>query len=97
MTTRKVAIICSVIILFFIVVAIFAPLLVSLEAVDPITKVKADLKDEVTKVVTGDGASAKYTFEDCQTLMPNPPSGVPTANPSSEEAPADSSSSSAAQ
>lgn len=64
---------------------------------EQLTKVKADLKDEVTKVVTGDGAGAKYTFEDCQALMPNPPSGVPTANPSSEEAPANSSSSSAAQ
>src|SRR3954464_5718290 len=36
----KVAIVCSVIILFFLLVAIFAPLLVSLEAVDPITGAK---------------------------------------------------------
>jgi hypothetical protein len=59
---------------------------------EELTKVKADLVTEVTAAVNGDGASAKYTFEDCKTLMPNPPAAVPTANPSSEEAPADASS-----
>ena len=38
----KVAIVCAVIILFFILVAIFAPLLTKLEAIDPITKAPAD-------------------------------------------------------
>ena len=38
----KVAIICFAIILFFILVAIFAPFLYSLQAVDPITGAKAD-------------------------------------------------------
>jgi ABC-type dipeptide/oligopeptide/nickel transport system permease subunit len=51
----KVAIICSVIILFFIIVAIFAPLLVSLEAVDPITKVKADPSTVHTELVDFNG------------------------------------------
>jgi hypothetical protein len=64
---------------------------------EQLTKIKTDLTDEVAKVVGGDGANAKFSFEDCQALMPSPPSGVPTANPSSEEAPADASSSSAAQ
>lgn len=64
---------------------------------EQLTKVKEDLVKEVTEAVGGNGANAKFTFEDCQSIMPNPPSGVPTANPSSEEAPADASSSSAAQ
>jgi len=64
---------------------------------EQLTKVKADLVTEVTAAVNGDGGNAKYTFEDCKALMPNPPSDVPTANPSSAEAPADASSSSAAQ
>ncbi|WP_030201755.1 ABC transporter permease [Terrabacter sp. C0L_2] len=51
----KVAIICSVIILFFIVVAIFAPLLVSLEAIDPITKAKADPGTVHTELVDFNG------------------------------------------
>ncbi len=62
---------------------------------EELTKVKTDLVTEVTAVVNGGGGNAKYTFEDCKTLMPNPPAAVPTANPSSEEAPADASSSAA--
>jgi peptide/nickel transport system permease protein len=38
----KVAIVCAVIIIFFILVAIFAPLLTKLEAIDPVTKAAAD-------------------------------------------------------
>ncbi len=38
----KVAVVCSIIILFFILVAIFAPFLYSLQAVDPTTGAKAD-------------------------------------------------------
>jgi hypothetical protein len=63
---------------------------------EQLTKVKADLVVEVTAAVSGNGGNAKYTFEDCKALMPNPPSDVPQANPSGE-APADASSSSAAQ
>jgi len=64
---------------------------------EQLTKVKADLITEVTAAVSGNGGNAKYTFEDCKALMPNPPSDVPQASPSSEAAPADASSSSAAQ
>ncbi|MDN5794175.1 MAG: ABC transporter permease [Intrasporangium sp.] len=38
----KVAVVCSIVVLFFILVAIFAPLLTSLQTVDPVTGVKAD-------------------------------------------------------
>jgi hypothetical protein len=62
---------------------------------EQLTKVKADLVTEVTAAVSGNGGNAKYTFDDCKTLMPNPPSDVPTANPSSGQAPADASSSAA--
>jgi hypothetical protein len=62
---------------------------------EQLTKVKGDLVTEVTAAVSGDGGNAKYTFEDCKALMPDPPSQVPTANPSSEQAPADASSSAA--
>src|SRR3954447_7105718 len=51
----KVAIICSAIILFFLLVAIFAPLLVSLEAVDPITGAKADVGTVHTELVDFNG------------------------------------------
>ncbi|WP_344948206.1 ABC transporter permease [Terrabacter ginsenosidimutans] len=51
----KVAIVCSVIILFFLLVAIFAPLLVSLEAVDPITGAKADVGTVHTELVDFNG------------------------------------------
>ena len=64
---------------------------------EQLTKVKADTVTEVTAAVSGNGGDAKYTFDECKALMPNPPSDVPTANPSSAEAPADASSSSAAQ
>lgn len=62
---------------------------------EQLTKVKADLVTEVTAAVTGSsGSSAKYSFEECKALLPNPPSGVPEADPSSE---APDTSSSAAQ
>ncbi|EWT07603.1 peptide ABC transporter permease [Intrasporangium chromatireducens Q5-1] len=38
----KVAIVCTMVVLFFVLVAIFAPLLTSLQAVDPVTGAKAD-------------------------------------------------------
>jgi hypothetical protein len=52
---------------------------------EQVTKIKDDLKTEVTPVVTGDGSGAKYTFEECAALLPQP------------SAPSDASSSSAAQ
>lgn len=51
----KVAIICFAIILFFLLVAIFAPFLVSLEAVDPITGAKADPSTVHTELVDFNG------------------------------------------
>lgn len=36
---------------------------------EALTKVKADLVTEVTAVVSGNGANAKYTFDDCNTLL----------------------------
>ncbi|TQM58357.1 ABC transporter permease [Humibacillus xanthopallidus] len=51
----KVAIFCSVIIIFFILVAIFAPLLYSLQAVDPITGAKADPYTVHTELVDFNG------------------------------------------
>jgi peptide/nickel transport system permease protein len=51
----KVAIICFAIILFFIIVAIFAPFLYSLEAVDPITGAKADPYTTYTQLVDLNG------------------------------------------
>ena len=61
---------------------------------EQLTKVKADLVTEVSAAVNGNGGNAKFTFEECKALMPNPPSDVPTANPSGE-APSDASSSAA--
>ncbi|MGO4598648.1 ABC transporter permease [Terrabacter sp. 2RAF25] len=51
----KVAIVCFAIIVFFIVVAIFAPLLYSLESVDPTTGSKADPYTAYTKLVDING------------------------------------------
>ena len=51
----KVAIVCAVIILLFILVAIFAPLLTSLQAVDPITGTKASPDAVNTKLVDFNG------------------------------------------
>ena len=45
---------------------------------EQVTKVKTDLVAEITPVVTGDGSGAKYSFEDCAALVPQP------AAPSSE-------------
>ncbi len=45
---------------------------------EQVTKVKTDLVAEITPVVTGDGSGAKYTFEECIALLPQP------AAPSSE-------------
>jgi hypothetical protein len=61
---------------------------------EQLTKVKADMVTEVTAAVTGDGSTARYSFEECRALLPDPPSGVPTAEPSSV-APAPDASSSA--
>jgi peptide/nickel transport system permease protein len=38
----KVAVVCGIVILFFVLVALFAPLLTALEAVDPVNGTKAD-------------------------------------------------------
>lgn len=51
----KVAIVCFAIIIFFIVVAIFAPFLYSLESVDPTTGAKADPYTTYTKLVDING------------------------------------------
>lgn len=51
----KVAIVCAAIILFFILVAIFAPLLTSLQTVDPITGAKADPYRTYTDLVDTNG------------------------------------------
>ncbi len=51
----KVALVCSAIILFFIFVAVFAPLLVSLQSVDPITGTKADVSTTQTDLVDVNG------------------------------------------
>jgi hypothetical protein len=48
---------------------------------EQVTKIKTDLVAEVTPVVTGDGTNAKYTFEDCTALMPQP--AAPDASSSS--------------
>ncbi len=64
---------------------------------EQLTKVKADMVTEVTAAVTGDGTNAKYSFEECKALLPNPPSAVPEASPSSEAPASGDASSSAAQ
>lgn len=51
----KVAIICFVVIVFFILLAIFAPLVVSLQATDPITKTKATVDAVHTELVDFNG------------------------------------------
>ncbi|MEO6014600.1 MAG: hypothetical protein ABIQ30_13570 [Devosia sp.] len=51
---------------------------------EQIDKLKADLVTEVTTAISGDGANAKYTFEECAALLPG-----------ASSAPADASSSSA--
>jgi peptide/nickel transport system permease protein len=51
----KVAIVCAAIILFFILVAVFAPLLTSLQATDPITGAKADPRSTHTELVDDNG------------------------------------------
>lgn len=51
----KVAIVCLVIIIFFILLAIFAPLVVALQAVDPITGVKADVGTVHTELIDFNG------------------------------------------
>ncbi len=51
----KVAIVCTVIILLFILVAIFAPFLTSLQAVDPVTGVKASPDAVHTELVDFNG------------------------------------------
>jgi hypothetical protein len=69
---------------------------------EQLTKVKADTVTEVTAAVSGNGGDAKYTFDECKALMPNPPPDAPTADPSApapdaSSAPAPDASSSAAQ
>jgi hypothetical protein len=39
---------------------------------EQVTKIKADLVTEITPVVQGDGSNAKYTFEECAQLLPQP-------------------------
>ncbi|WP_347350220.1 ABC transporter permease [Intrasporangium sp.] len=51
----KVAVVCTAVVLFFILVAIFAPLLTSLQAVDPISHVKADPNTTHTELVDLNG------------------------------------------
>ncbi|MEO7753293.1 MAG: ABC transporter permease, partial [Terracoccus sp.] len=51
----KVAIVCAVIILFFILLAIFAPFLVSLQSVDPTTGVRADPSTTHTELIDFNG------------------------------------------
>ena len=58
---------------------------------EQLTKTKADLVTEVTAAVSGNGSSAKYSFDDCRAVMPNPPPEVPNAGGSS--VPADTTSS----
>ena len=58
---------------------------------EQLTKTKADLVTEVTAAVSGNGSSAKYSFDDCRAVMPNPPPDVPNAGGSS--VPADTTSS----
>ena len=63
---------------------------------EQLTKTKADLVTEVTAAVSGNGSSAKYSFDDCRSVMPNPPPDVPNAGGSSvpaDSAPADTTSS----
>ena len=68
---------------------------------EALTKTKTDLVTEVTAVVTGNGANAKYTFDDCNALLSPAPaassavSEAPSSDAASAEAP--SASSSAAQ
>ncbi|MGN6753479.1 MAG: ABC transporter permease [Intrasporangium sp.] len=51
----KVAIVCTIIVVFFILVAVFAPLLTSLQTVDPITGVKATPDQTATDLVDLNG------------------------------------------
>src|SRR3569833_2778651 len=55
---------------------------------EALNKFKTDLVTEVTAVVTGNGANAKYTFDECNALL----TGAPAPASSSEAAPASSSS-----
>ena len=55
---------------------------------EALTKAKTDLVTEVTAVVTGNGANAKYSFDECNALL----TGAPAPASSSEAAPAPSSS-----
>lgn len=51
----KVAVVCAIIVLFFIFIAVFADVLTSLEAVDPITGTKADPSTVHTELVDLNG------------------------------------------
>ena len=51
----KVAVICAAVILFFILVAVFAPLLTSLQGVDPMTGTKADPYETHSELVDDHG------------------------------------------
>ena len=61
---------------------------------EQVTKLKTDLVAEVTTAVTGDGSNAKYTFEECAALLPQP-ADTNTAPSDASSAPADASSSAA--
>jgi hypothetical protein len=58
---------------------------------EQLTKVKTDLVTEVTEVVTGNGANAKYSFDDCNAVL----NGGSSAPADTSPAPADTSSSAA--
>jgi hypothetical protein len=53
---------------------------------EQVTKIKADLVTEVTAAVSGDGTDAKYTFDQCAALVPQPEadSSAPDASSSAE-------------
>lgn len=51
----KVAVVCAAVILFFVLVAIFAPVLTALQAVDPVTGTKADPYTAHTELVDLNG------------------------------------------
>jgi len=49
---------------------------------EQLTKVKTDLVTEVTAVVTGSGANAKYSFDDCNAVLNGGPAAPAHASPS---------------
>ena len=64
---------------------------------EALTKTRADLVTEVTAVVTGNGANAKYTFDDCNTLLTGTSAPADTSSAPADTSSMAPSSSSAAQ